>query len=256
LEWVEPFYSQGGRWWGPAEARIGADAVARADDLERLTGSEPKRILELGAGYGATAAVLAERGHEVVAVELSPVRAEYARRFAAERPAMRTVEGDFYALDFGNEFDLVCYWNGFGVGTDADQRRLLRRISSEWLRPSGRALVTVFSPWFWAREAGRSWHRAAAPEHGYATDLTQARDFDPVRGRFVDRWWPTGAPDRAIAQNVRCYTPVDLLLLLEGTGLALERTEIGGEPIDPERPHTTENRLWDVHEYLTVLKRH
>src|SRR5690349_473491 len=137
------------------------------------------RILEPGAGYGATAAVLAERGHCVTAIELSPVRADYARRFAETRPTLTVAEGDFFILDVGRGFDALVYWNGFGVGTDADQRRLLRRIADEWLQPDGKALVTAFSPWYWAQEAGKVTHKPARPDVGYAYDLTESRDFDP-----------------------------------------------------------------------------
>ena len=39
-------------------------------------------------------------------------------------------------------------------------------------------------------------------------------------------------PEQALAQAVRCYTPADLLLLLEGTGLALKRIEVDGHAVD------------------------
>jgi hypothetical protein len=107
--------------------------------------------------------------------------------------------------------------------------------------------------WYWAREAGKVYDRPAAPEHGYAHDLTQARDFDPVGCRFVDRWWPADAPERALAQTIRCYSPADLLLLLEGTGLALVGAEVRGQPIDPSQPHTAACPLWGAHEYRAVL---
>lgn len=35
-----------------------------------------------------------------------------------------------------------------------------------------------------------------------------------------------------MAQTIRCYTPADLLLLLEGTGLSLKEIEVKGEPVD------------------------
>jgi len=44
-----------------------------------------------------------------------------------------------YDVDIGGPFDAVCYWDGFGIGDDQDQRRLLRRIAG-WLAPDGRAL--------------------------------------------------------------------------------------------------------------------
>ena len=42
---------------------------ARAADLERLFGPAPKRVLELGAGAGGTAATMADDGNSVVAVD-------------------------------------------------------------------------------------------------------------------------------------------------------------------------------------------
>jgi hypothetical protein len=38
--------------------------------------------------------------------------------------------------------------------------------------------------------------------------------------------------DKALAQTVRCYSPADLLLLLEGTGRALKRIEVDGHDVD------------------------
>ena len=40
------------------------------------------------------------------------------------------------------------------------------------------------------------------------------------------------SPENTLAQTVRCYTPADLALLLEGTGLGLKYIEIQGEAID------------------------
>jgi len=53
--------------------------------------------------------------------------------------------GDFYEVDVPGPFDVVAYFDGFGIGSDPDQRRLLQRISS-WLTPDGCALIDVFAP--------------------------------------------------------------------------------------------------------------
>ena len=105
---------------------------------------------------------------------------------------------------------MVCYWNGFGIGSDADQRRLLKRIATTWLTPDGCLLMNVFSAWWWARKAGQ--------EEFKSPNLTQGYDFDPVGCRFIDKWWRMDDKSLAIAQYIRCYTPVDLLLLLEVQG--------------------------------------
>lgn len=42
-------------------------------------------------------------------------------------------------------FDVIAYGNGFGIGTDLDQRQLLDRIAV-WVRPEGHLLMDVFNP--------------------------------------------------------------------------------------------------------------
>lgn len=238
MDWVRPFFDTAATWWGRPEIR--ETDRDRAAAIERLCGAGPKRVLELGAGGGGTAAATADLGHSVTAVELSPVRAAFARGFAEGRD-VRVIEGDFYAVELDGRFDCVAYWNGFGVGTDGDQRRLLRRITELWLAPGGHVVLDVFSPWRWARAAGR---REVVRRE---TPLVNARDYDPVRSRFVDRWWPEGDEGRAITQSARCYTPADLLMLLETTGLE----PAGGDFLDSNTQVSA--GLWDAWEYRVVL---
>jgi hypothetical protein len=56
--------------------------------------------------------------------------------------------------------------------------------------------------------------------------------FDPVHCRWIDEWQLTADPDKALAQTVRCHTPADLILLLEGTGLRLKWNEVDGHTVD------------------------
>jgi len=69
LDWVKDFYTQSDIWWGPDAGEN--YYKGRVATIEHICGKEPKRILELGAGSGAVAAILAEAGHAVVAVELT-----------------------------------------------------------------------------------------------------------------------------------------------------------------------------------------
>ncbi|BCJ35650.1 hypothetical protein Athai_31530 [Actinocatenispora thailandica] len=252
MDWVPEFYSTTGRWWAPALAAVGEQERARAELVGRICGPGPYRILELGAGYGNTAAALAERGHQVTAVEISD-RAEHAERHAG--PRLRVVHDDFYAVQLPGDHDVVCYFNGFGIGTDADQRRLLRRISAEWLRPGGHALIDVMNPFVWARWAGDREHRDADPARGYAYTVDERTDFDPVHSRYTDTWWETDRPDDAITQVGRCYTPADLMLLLEGTDLAVARLFVDGIELDLDGDHVGHAPLLhQAHEYLAVLR--
>jgi hypothetical protein len=42
-----------------------------------------------------------------------------------------------------------------------------------------------------------------------------------------------GDIEKTRRQSIRCYTPSDLLLLLEGTGLRITHTEFAGKAFDP-----------------------
>lgn len=248
-DWVEDFYSRTGRWWGPAESAVGERDRSRIDLVRQIAGPPPQRMLELGAGYGNTAAVALDAGYSVTAVEISD-----RVRFAPDR--LHLIRGDFYQVELPGRFDVVCYWNGFGIGSDADQRRLLRRISGEWLTPGGRALIDISNPFVWAGWDGDTESREPDPASGYAYAVKESTEFDPVQCRAVDSWWESGHPEATITQTLRCYTPADLQLLLEGTGLQLEGIHVGGERVEITRPRPgLHSLLHQQHEYLAVLVR-
>lgn len=89
-------------------ARPGYPA-ALYDDLATLAGIGPGcRVLEIGAGTGKATLPLAERGCEVVAVELGAALAAVARRNLARFPAVQVVTATFEEWPLPPEpFDLV-----------------------------------------------------------------------------------------------------------------------------------------------------
>lgn len=229
---------------------------ARVQTVARLCRPGKKRILDLGAGPGATAAALADAGHAVAAVELSPVWTQYAHQLAAQpRPGTLSVlEADFYTVELAERFDVVCCWEVFGLGSDADQRQLLRRIAREWLAPGGCVLMDVYSPAKPARDAGTEIRLPPLPGVPGSVEMIERCHFDSVHSRWIDEWQPVAEPDKALAQTVRCYTPADLLLLLEGTGLALHRIEVDGEAQNfASDTITTSDLLLDAWSYLAQL---
>jgi SAM-dependent methyltransferase len=238
MDWVEHFYSTRGRWFGPTG--IFAEHRARAADVGRLCGPGAKRILELGAGSGGTAAAMADLGHSVVALELSPVRVQFARDLARNRSNLTVLEADFYTVDLRGRFDVVCYWDGFGVGTDEYQRRLLRRVSHEWLAPAGVMLLDVFSPSFWAARAGQQ-ERIETVSRLVDGEVRTVRldvpvmpryGFDREASRFISEWWPEGRKEETTRECVRCYTPAAFVELLGSTGLVADRFEVDGRQVD------------------------
>lgn len=225
MGWARNFYSKQYEWlerpalWAKFSASAPAGrATRRASAVERLAGPGTKRVLELGCGSGTVSAAIALLGHSVVAVDIVDACVASARRLAAEVPngEMVVVQGDFYEIELTDRFDVVCYFDGFGTGADADQRRLLRRIRG-WLNPHGCAVIDVYSPWYFAKRHGAVWQ-----EGNVMTRLV----FDWDGSRLLQSIWPAGQDESvAVTQSLRCYSPVDLRLLLEGTGLTLDSIE-------------------------------
>lgn len=150
--------------------------------------------------------------------------------------------GSGLVVDSEAGFDVVCYWDGFGIGTDADPRKLLKRISG-WLRPGGCALIDVYTPWFWAARAGTEQQ---------IRDITRRYGFDTQNCRMLDTWWRTESPEAPVTQSLRCYSPADLRILLEGTGLALKDVKPGGT-IDTSGRFLPEASLAEAMDYTAIL---
>jgi SAM-dependent methyltransferase len=254
-DWVKDFYTQAGIWWGKDPQAAGMHEE-RVQLIERLCGPGVKRVLDLGAGPGRTAAALADMGHAVVGVELNPTDAGYARELleTPRKGRLDFLEADFYTVDLQGRFDVVTCWQVFGLGSDSDQRRLLRRISQEWLAPEGNVLLDVYNPAGPAHDAGREWRLAPLPGVPGSVEMFERCRYDPIQGRWIDEWQPTAHPENALAQTLRCYTPADLLLLLEGTGLRLQRVEIEGQAVDFQTNRILSSGEWFKKDYNYLVQ--
>jgi SAM-dependent methyltransferase len=235
VDWVANFYAKQYEWadwrrlWGEFNPN---SRDPRVDAVTRHAGSESLRILELGSGTGTTAAALAVAGHNVVAIELQAELAAHTQELAAvvTGGSLSAIAGDFYEIEPPGKFDVVAYFDGFGIGSDEDQRRLLRRIDG-WLTPGGCALADVLVPWYWARRAGNE------EEFPTGSGVRYLDGFDAEGCRMTERMWRIGFEEDGVTQSLRCYSPADLRLLLEGTGLSVLDVEpftdeAYGEPCD------------------------
>ncbi|MFC4426106.1 class I SAM-dependent methyltransferase [Deinococcus navajonensis] len=213
--WSHTFYARQDQltgWYGQDIHLFHKKQAARVTQHLGCTGT----LLELGSGGGQFAVSAARLGHQVTALDLWAGAGEYTRTLASRYGTqVDVVTGDFYSVEVPGAFDSVCYWDGFGVGSDDDQRLLLGRIAT-WLAPGGVAFVDVYTPWYWAHHAGFT--RAAA---GY----TQAYGFNADGCRMTDTYT---AEDGPVTQSLRCYSPADLRLLLRGTELSLVDLWPGG----------------------------
>src|SRR5690625_1653505 len=120
------------------------------EELKSFTKKNAKTILELGGGNGQFAAAAALSGFEVTVIEIVPecVKHIYTlkEKYNIQKEKLNIIEGDFYTVDLAKNFDLVLYFDGFGIGSDVDQRRLLKRVSN-WLRADGEAYIDIYTPW-------------------------------------------------------------------------------------------------------------
>jgi SAM-dependent methyltransferase len=233
LDWVKDFYDLAGEWWG-ADPQDEGTHTARVEIVSRLCGSAPLTILDLGSGGGATAAALAAAGHHVTGIEFSRPQASFSSRWLGlpRNGTLRFLEADFYTVDLPRKFDLVTYWDGFGIGTDAEQQILLKKIATEWLKRNGCLLMDVFNPFKAARDAGSERHLAPLKGVAGSVEMINRHFFDAVTNRWIDEWEPVEHPENTMAQTIRCYSPTDLELLLEGTGLRLVKIEQDGKEVE------------------------
>ncbi|WP_045234834.1 class I SAM-dependent methyltransferase, partial [Deinococcus pimensis] len=177
------------------------------------------RLLELGSGGGQFAVAAAMLGHDVTALELRDAGTRHALDLAARYGVrLHAVTGSFYDAELEGPFEAVCYLDGFGIGSDADQRLLLGRIAG-WLAPRGLAFVDVYTPWYWAQHAGFT----------RETDrYRQTYGFDADACALLDTYERLDGSGEAGTQVLRCYGPADLRLLALGTGLGVIEVWPGG----------------------------
>jgi ubiquinone/menaquinone biosynthesis C-methylase UbiE len=112
---------------------------ARVPLVAAVVDAQPRRILEVGCGWGELAEwVGRETGSEVVAIDLSPRMVELARERGVDAQV-----GDVQALPFaGGEFDVaIAAWMLYHV---PDLDRALAELARV-LRPGGRLVVATNS---------------------------------------------------------------------------------------------------------------
>jgi hypothetical protein len=140
---------------------------------------------------------LAMAGHDVVAVELQAELAAHTQELVAlvtGGGSLRAMSGDFYEAEPPGRFDVVAYFDGFGIGSDDDQRRFLRRIVG-WLIADGCALIDVLVPSYWARLAGNE------EEFPTGSGVRYLDGFDAEGCRMTERMWRVGHEDDGVGEE-------------------------------------------------------
>ena len=247
MEWVKEFYDkQFEMMVSQGMSEPGKYHEETLKKVEKLAGREFNSILELGAGGGEFAATAAKEGYSVTAVELVPSRIENAKRLKEQmgiNDRLTIIEGSFYEVELNQQFDLVCYLDGFGIGEDEDQLKLLQRMSS-WLKPEGIILMDVYMPWYWSKSAGQEMEIGKA---------LRRYDFDFQKKRMLDTWFEAGKSSPSVTQSLKCYAPDELEKLLASTDLKIDDIVPGGA-VDYETLEYHENvEIEEAMSYMVKL---
>lgn len=148
--------------------------------LYDLAGDGP--VLELGVGTGRVAVPLAERGVEVVGVDIS---SEMLAKLREKSSAVTVVEADMTTVSLDREFALayVAFNSVFVLETQEDQVRLFRNAAAH-LRSGGRfALETQV-----VRPPGPERGKLTAVEIEPDRVMLTAGQVDPVTGKHTGMW--------------------------------------------------------------------
>ena len=246
MDWVKNFYQKQNEWLPVYRGEITDFHRKNTQKILEHTRGSGKSLLELGSGGGQNAASAAAAGFQVTALEIVPELCESARRFCRrDLPgSLEIIETDFYQYRPEKNFDIITYWDGFGTGSDQDQQLLLE-LAASWLNPGGFILLEVYTPWYWASQAGKKYNlKGVWREYG----------FDAKGCRLLDTWYPEGHQLQAVTQSLRCYSPADLALLLKSR-LVISKIESGGAIDEESGKYLEEVPLEKAMQYLARLEK-
>lgn len=183
-----------------------------ANEILEQAGKPVESMLELGAWDGSLARALSNQVGQITTVELIKEMVEKAKSLNPDN--IETVHGSFYDVTIKHKFDAIIYIDGFGVGTDDDQLKLLKNIK-HWLKDDGCALIDVYQPEHWKKADGVEMYlnRRAMPH------IKRRYSYDFEADIMMDTWWHEKDEKLYSTQYLKCYTPDEIHNLCRRSGL-------------------------------------
>jgi SAM-dependent methyltransferase len=215
------------------------------DFIEHVCGLEPRgRILDLGCGGGDQAKLFAQKGYDVVGIDIAPPLIAYAReQFEREGLVGTFVVGDMREIQYESEFDCCVILSGtFGFFGDEEDALLLGSIKHA-LRPGGKVFIMFLS----ANAPPRREASWSEMENGwelsetwfdYETNTRCGTVFIITRDGTLIR--PKSEPGYHANERIRCYTIPEMRTMLTGAGLAYQASYSGRDLCAPPKPPLSE----------------
>jgi SAM-dependent methyltransferase len=199
------------------DASLRDSALVNVDcDFVQRQCSQPGRFLDLGCGTGRLALAMVQRGHRVVAVDLSaPMLRVLGEKATAVGLSVERVQANLVELGGLDDvtFDYAaCLFSTWGmIAGNQERRRVLMHVH-RLLRPGGILVLHVHNRWFnfWDPQ-GRSW---------LVLDMLRGLAGMPDAG---DRHMP--AHDDMPPLTLHLFTRSEVVRLLRGAGFSVRVVE-------------------------------
>ncbi len=144
--------------------------LARIGQVLAHLPAPPAEIVDIGCGTGWTSTFLAQRGYEVLGVDIAPDMIDFAKR--AARPAglrLRFEVGDYETLDFADRFDGAVFFDSLHHAEN--EFNALKSVHRA-LRPGGICIVS---------EPGIGHQETAASKHAIELFDVTEKEMPPTR---------------------------------------------------------------------------
>jgi histidinol-phosphate/aromatic aminotransferase/cobyric acid decarboxylase-like protein/SAM-dependent methyltransferase len=240
---AEPWYRTyfGPAFWALVEQEYTAEWTAT--QVRYLQGvlaeyAPGRRVLDLGCGTGRHSSGLAALGFQVTGLDVSAWALERARSEHGGEDGLTFVQHDVLTAQPWpvDEVDAVIFVQGLGWGTDADQRRLLRRIR-QCLAPGGVLVLDLSNLASILRNFSAYW-QTGSDRHG---SFAIRRHYLPATGRIEG--WFEHQPDQGSAtslwQSIRVYLTEQVISLVRQCGFTVEAMHA---EFDRDQPVTMDSR--------------
>lgn len=183
-----------------------------ANEILAQIGQPLHSLLELGAWDGSLARALSKDINQIKTVELVEEMTKQEKALNPEN--IEAVHGSFYDVHLPQKFEAVIYTDGFGVGDDDDQLKLLNNIY-HWLEDDGCALIDIYQPEHWKKADGFEMY----PDPKNMPHIKRRYSYDFENDIMMDTWWHEKDEKLNSTQYLKCYTPEEIYNLCKQAGL-------------------------------------